>query len=484
MNFKRLCALLLALITIVFILTACTEGEKNPGETTAAAGIETEAETTANIYDENGYLLDDLPDTLDYGGKDFHIFTWSNQTVWEWDAAEFSGDVISDAIYTRKLAVEDRLKIKLVITKQAGEWENRNSFIQTVANSVLSGAKAFDIVGHYTPAAAIGAMQELYLDLNDVDYIDFDKPWWPGDITESSSINGKLYFTTGDITPTLIRSVGTVMANLDLVKAYDLGDVYSLVDNGEWTLDKLQELAMKVGTDINGVQSVYGVTIQTNVQYDNLFYSGGFKFVDVNSDGTIKLSDDLGGEKMINWYKKCQSFLVDNASVELKTINTAFTTGGAVFHFGGMADVQNYLKNLDINFAILPYPKYDTAQENYKTICGYWVSMYSIPIDAPDAAMSGALLEALGSSGYRVITPAFYRDSFQYRFLDTEVNAKMFDLLRNTLVYDTGRTFSDQINIFSAFRKAATSGTEWSSTYAGTKAVWSAAVDKVYSTLG
>ena len=131
-------------------------------------------------------ICDSLPDDLDFGGKEFRIFTWSNQTTWEWDASEITGDVIGDAIYNRKISVEDRMGVKLVITKQPGEWENRNSFIQAVANNVLAGAQAIDSVGQYTPAAAIGAMQQLYLNHKTIDYIDFGKPWWPGDINESS----------------------------------------------------------------------------------------------------------------------------------------------------------------------------------------------------------------------------------------------------------------------------------------------------------
>ena len=481
MNPRKILIWVLLAVTTAFMLAACTLGESGTETTT---GTESEFETTESLYDENGYLLDSLPDDLNFGGKEFRIFTWSNQTNWEWDADGITGDIIGDAIYNRKLTVEERMGVKLVITKQAGEWENRNSFIQAVANNVLAGAQAFDIVGQYTPAAAIGAMQELYLDLNNIEYIDFSKPWWPGDIIESSSINGKLYFTTGDITPTLIRSMGTVMGNLDLIEAYDIEDVYALVDNGTWTLDKLKEIALGLQTSTDGGRQLYGVTITSNVQYDNLFYSAGFKFVEVNSDGTISLSADLGSERMIDWFAKCQSFLNDNLDVALLAINAAFTSGDAIFHFGGIADVQNYLKNLDIHFAILPYPKYDTAQTEYYTICGYWVSMYSIPIDAPDPTMSGAVLEALASSAYRSITPAFYRDSFQYKYLDTEVNARMFDLLHDTLVYDTGRTFCDQINIFAAFRQAASPGTSWSSLYSSNKNMWNRSIERVYNTLG
>ena len=483
----RFLSLVLCLLMSLTLVTACasdkTDNSDSVKDSSAPDSLQTEPETKSP-YDDKGYLLDSLPDDLKFDGKTFNLFTWSNQTMWEWDADTYSGELLKDAIYERKQFVESRMGIKLVITSQAGEWDNRASFIQTVAANVNAGAHSYDLIGQYTPAAAIGAMQSLYVDLRDVEYLDLSKPWWPGDITESSSINGRLYFTTGDITPTLIRNMGTVMANLDMINDYNLGDVYALVDNGEWTLDKLSEIALGVVGDQSNADQKYAVTIANNVTFDNLFYAGGFKYVESNSDGTLKLSESIQGEKMVNWYKKCQSFLNDNSDVALLAINNAFTSGSSIFHMGQISDVQNYLKDVSMNFAILPYPKYSVEQENYYTIVGYWVSMYSIPTDAPDFAMSGAVLEALGSAAYRSMTPAFYKEAFQYRFLDTEVNARMFDLLHDTLVYDTGRTFCDQIDIFAVFRKAATAGTDWSSTLASSKTLWSKKITAIYDKLG
>jgi hypothetical protein len=200
------------------------------------------------------------------------------------------------------------------------------------------------------------------------------------------------------------------------------------------------------------------------------------------------MSEDLAGERLETWFQTCRGLLFDNADVELLAINGAngFASGNVLFHCGQIADVQNNLQEVNFDFAVLPYPMYDKDQEDYYTITSYWVSMYSIPTNAPDPTMSAAVLECLSSYGYRYLTPVIYQEAFQYRYLDTLENARMFDLLHDTLVFDPGRLFADQLNCFAAFRQAAqeSGSTSWSSYYTGQKTVWGKSLSKIISTLG
>ncbi len=489
----RIASLLMAILMLALCFASCSEPTGGSdttapnATTTAPIAVETTPEETTYPVDENGYELDRLPE-LNYNDEEVIIFTWSNQVQWEWSEEE-AADKIKESLYNRELRTEERLGIKIEISTQTGDWGNRNSFITTVEANVNAGATdAFDIVGQYTPAAPIGAMKNLYLNLAEVDYLDFERPWWPKDIQESCHINNNVYFTTGDITGTLVRNVQAILCNLTLAKAHQLPDVYEIVNDMDWTMDKFMELA--VGT-IQGINpdgsAAYSVTIANNVCYDNLFYGGGFRFIEYDADNKLVMSDDLTGDRLETWFQRCQGLLFDNADVELLAVNGAngFTSGNVLFHMGQIADVQNYLQDVTYDFAILPYPMYDKDQDEYCSITSYWVTMYSIPTNAADPAMSGAVLECLGSHGYRMITPVIYQESFQYRFLDTLENAQMFDLLHDTLVFDPGHIFADQVNCFAAFRKAADkSFTSWSTYYSANERVWEASLKKMVDNLG
>ena len=494
----RFAALALAMIMLALCFVSCANTPAEGGENSTAAN-ETQAsndpaattvsdETTYPV-DENGYELDRLPE-LNYNNDEFVIFTWSNQVMWEWNEdGETSGDKIHDAIYNRQVRTEERLGIKIVIAKQNGDWDHRNSFITAVEANVESGSQdAFDLVGQYTPAAPIGAMKNLYTNLSDVEYLDWERPWWPQDIQESCHINNNVYFITGDITGTLVRNIHCIIGNLDLANNYSLPNLYDLVDNMEWTFDKFAELSLGTIQGINPDGSAcYSVTFPTNVEYDSLFYGAGFRFVEHDADGKLVMSEGLKSDRLESWYQTCQSFLLDNTDVEILAINGAngFTSGNVLFHCGGISDVQNSLQDVNFDFAVLPFPLYDKDQEEYYTITSYWVSMYSIPTNAADPKQSAAVLECLSSYGYRYITPVIYQEAFQYRYLDTLENANMFDLLHNTLVFDPGRLFADQINCFAGFRQAAqTSYTAWSSYYAKNSKVWDKGLSNILNTLG
>ncbi len=495
----RIVALLMAVLMLALCFASCAEtpsGDESTSDvnaTTTAPAQEGTTETPETTYpvDANGYELDRLPE-LNYNNEEIVIFTWSNQTIWEWNEdGQTNGEKIHDAIYDRQVRTEERLGINLTISKQNGDWNNRNSFITTVEANVNAGAQdAYDIVGQYTPAAPIGATKNLYINLADesLEYLDFERPWWPSDIQESCHINNNVYFTTGDITGTLVRNVQAILCNLDLVENHKLPDVYKLVNDREWTMDKFMEISLGAIQGINPDGSAsYSVTIANNVAYDNLFYGAGFRFVDHDADDKLMMSDDLKSDRLETWYQTCQNLLNDNDDVAILAVNgdSGFTSGNVLFHMGQIADVQNSLQDVSFNFAILPYPMFDKDQEDYYSITSYWVTMYSIPTNAADPNMSAAVLECLGSYGYRYLTPVIYQESFQYRYLDTLENAQMFDLLHDTLVFDPGHIFADQINCFAAFRQAAgTTYTSWSSYYAVNGRVWEKALTRLVEALG
>ena len=481
----KLIAIMLCLVMTFTVFASCkktTGGGESSTLSDTTATLETES-----IYDDNGFLLDELPDDLDYKNTDFTIFTWSNQTVWEWNETSQSGDLINDSLYVRMLKVEERLNINIEIVSQPGEWNNRQSFIETLAQSVKSSSGYYDLVGQYTAATGIGTMQKLYTDLKEVPYIDLEKPWWPTDITNNCTINGKLYFTTGDITPTTIRAMGTVMANLDMAENLGINadDLYNYVYNHEWTMEKVKELTLGTTTGYNpDGTDAYGFTFNDNVMYDHMFYASGLKFIENDNDGNLALSDSINSEKMIDWYTTCQKYLFENSDVALVAIDKAFTLGNSLFHLCVIANVQNFMTDVDFKFAILPTPLVDEEQDDYYTSSGMWVTYYSVPTDAPDFSFSGAGTEALASDGYRRTTPTFYEQAFQLRYLETEQNAKMFDILHETLVFDTVRFFADQVkgsaSLFSAFRNAATSSSgSWTTIYDANSSAWKSSITAI-----
>ena len=222
--------LLLVLIFVATGLFGCRKNSSNEEKTSYGSS---NATTT-----QGKYISDDLPSDLNYDGKTVTIVTWE-ETREDDFPAELTQNIISYETYYSRMRVEKRLNVDLSIISYNGSWDFRDKYIKQLEAALTSGSLEVDIVGSYTPAAAIGAIRGLFGNLNDNEYLNFDKPWWPGNIVESVSIGNNLYFCSGDITPTCINAIGSVFINLDMYTDLKIeGNLYEIVNNYEWTMEK------------------------------------------------------------------------------------------------------------------------------------------------------------------------------------------------------------------------------------------------------
>lgn len=499
MKFTKVLALALCLMMVLSVLVACADGGKDEqtsgnNEVTQAPGSEsvTVGDTTPET-DERGYLKDSLPDKV--FDEQFRLFTWSNQTGWEFDSDGETGEPVKDQIYYRKQHLKDKYGIEIVLTKENGDWGHRDSFVKMVeANMQETGENAHHAVGCYFAVSGAMTVKGFFEDLSDKDYapyIDLSKPWWPDDLLGSARINGAVYAATGDITPTFIRNLSVCHINLDLFEQYNADvDVFDLVRNKEWTYEKLVELVIgKVPQ--GGTQ--YGLSMDSNVVYDDIFYSSGMTFVENLDDGSIKMRDLNTDERFLDFFEFSYRLAADNYDVKVavdseKAMETIFAAGNSMVHFGNAAQIQNYLTKVDFNYACVPYPMYVTethkTQNEYHSVQGFWTTLYSIPTNSDSFELSSFGLEALASYGYRWLTYTWFDEAFQTRFVQTPDNAEMLEIIRNGVIFDSARIFGTHINCFGAFREAGKGNSDWSSYWAGKIDGWNFAINEINNKLG
>ena len=85
----------------------------------------------------------------------------------------------------------------------------------------------------------------------EVDNLDFEKPWWPSNLIEQSTINDKLYFVSGDISANVIYAMYVIFFNKGIQNEFKLEDPYQLVHDGKWTLDKMIDYSKGIYSDTN-----------------------------------------------------------------------------------------------------------------------------------------------------------------------------------------------------------------------------------------
>lgn len=491
---KKQISLLLVTAMLAGTLLSCAGGEnetkQSGGDGTQTDTVETETES------ETLYVPDDLPAELRYDGVTAAIFGWSGPSAKEFYTEELNGELVNDAIYHRNITVEDRLGLKLAYKLEPGAYEQQGTWVKSIENSVRAGDQAYDVAAGYSMAGATLAYDHMLLDLADQPYLSFDKPWWPRSLMDEATCGGKLYFCSGDISTYMIYYMYALYFNKQLIENHGLENPYPLVQEGKWTLDKMLSMASGVYEDINGDGKKddgdrFGLIVHATY-VDPFFFAVGLRTTEKTADDIPVISSSFGGEKTHWLLNTLVDYFNTNDGI-LVTGNDGYTVNANLFmESRALFSVNEFLyaavkvRDADVDYGILPIPKYDEEQREYSTVMSFPYSLYGIPADAKDPAMSAALLECLASESYRTVTPALFETGMKVKYATDNETAQMFDIIRSSVVFDFGRVFTYSMSgmTYGLFRDAvATKKNNWISIYEKNEKKLTAALEKVVNDL-
>ena len=486
----RVISLICVLAMLACVFVGCKEGDDNedPQGTQGTQG-QTEATTQPNGEDlpfnyETGDLLDP---TLNYNNTEFSVYTWKPQSVAEWvENLDDAATVIEEALYDHMGAAEERLNLRFGITEVAGRYAEMNDFIATLENYTTTGLTP-DLVCQYSLAASIGMLKGLYDNLLTAENLDFDAPWWNDTLVEGNTVNNHLYYITGDISASVVYTMYGMVFNKELVSQYNIESPYQLVRDGNWTYSRFLELIKDTSTNPNhdhvytgsGEDVMYGFALP-KLAVDAFQTGFGITAVVKNSQGAWSLSSDYSGARSADIIDKLRTLAYENNDVfydKNAASYPVFNDGNAIFSILVMQGVEAAIRDYQIKVGIVPIPKYDATQKGHYTRLGMTVSLFSVPVGA-DMAKSSAVLEALGSDGYRNVTPVVFEEVFRGRYADAPEDAEMYLLIRNGIVYDPGN-HQNALSTFSAFRNCVNENKAWTTYFAGKINSYAAALKNI-----
>ncbi|MBR4013928.1 MAG: hypothetical protein IKJ00_06495 [Clostridia bacterium] len=474
---KKVFSLILALLMLCMTFVSCASNdEDNDGEITAE---QTVIGDDGLVYDENGYLMDDLG-TKDFEGKEINISGWSEVVKHypEYSVESLGADIVSDAAYKRNEAVERRMNVKLsyqLISGWTGPGGNAGQEQLTRVQNA-AGTDEINLIATYSWNPATFLVNGYLADMNSMQHISLESPWWNQSVLEKNTIYGKVYFATGDIAPSYIGATYAIFFNKQIVSEYKLGDIYELYDDGNWTLQKMMQLSKKVGSDVDGFGTKNAgdkFGFSTSQTPTDAFLAGwNILTVENELDGSLKIGESFGGEKMQNLLSTLITF--SNREDALFDTGTLFEDswleGDVLFILEEFSSVKDWVTAGMTKFGVLPMPKYDAEQTEYYTIPGFYHTVYCVPITMGDDEATGAALECLASESYRKVTPAYFENIFQSRYSEGSDEATMFGAIRDSVVIDAGRLFSTQLGskTWMPFRNSLYAGdTGWMSAFDG-----------------
>lgn len=386
------------------------------------AGSETEADPLKALGD------------FDFGGRTFRIVACEGFFFSPYAVEEENGDVLNDAAYQRNRAMEENYEIVMEYNMLPGSYTEATNAIIT---SVTAGDHDYSIgiVHPYGGLTNLIAGGYTY-DWNQLPYVDFTKEWW------NQSFNKEL--TIGEILPCasndfIYFNSGSIYFNKGILNNYGLENPYELVYNGTWTWDKLSEMARVAASDLNGDgvmddNDQYGYSIINSHRMIPVSYSCGIITSSLNEEGYPVL-DNMASEKMVDIVNMYYSLLYENEGTWLASSDELkpFSEGRVLFLHYVTQNIKA-LRELEFEFGILPQPKYDEQQENYYSLAQSNVMV--IPSNVEDTEFAGVISEALAIYSNQYVLPALYENTFNYKYLRDEDSIAMFDIIKNSLVYD------------------------------------------------
>ena len=415
---KKIMAALLAACTIC-VLGACGKDDAKTPDTKPDSTV-TEPDNSDNTADNNTETEIDYTSDLSterYDGYNYRMLVRKGKINDQY-LEEDSEDLVESATYKRNKEVEDRYGITITVSES-----NDSNYETDALNSILAGDDAYDLIFAHSRAAFVYAIQGAAMNFNDISTIHLDKPWWTQDITESCNINGKLYVLDGDISTSGLGATMCLFFNKRIFDELGYDYPYEMVKDGDWTFDEFSYLAKKGGADLNGDGVMdpevdqYGFRAEQWEAPMNILYTGGQKIYDKDDEGNLQLT--LYSTKTVEIYDEFFS-LMNNASCILFSNATGykgsgmFSEGRAMFTDTELRHAQT-LRNMDDDFGILPYPKFDEA-DNYATATNGGSHLLVIPITVSDVERTGAITEALCAIGSRDVVPAFYEKSLKTKY--------------------------------------------------------------------
>ncbi len=475
--------LCMALLCVQLLASvSCGDGEtKLPARTTEGS------DTTTDALTDERSLLEQM-ETVDYGGRDFNFLVREDQEdrlAPELGDEEATGDVLNEAVVYRDAAVENKYNININHILIAGGWLDQVSYINTLSQSIMAGDGDYDLIDG--AALIIGACyaNNSFYNLLEVPELQLDSPWWSPVAKNSLTVNDKLYAMAGDISTSIWEYMYVYMFSKPLLAAFDLEDPYQLVRDGKWTFEKMAEMSKGIYLDLNQDNRVdegdrFGVLYPNDTHLHAHHSSFDIVFTQPTEDGMVELN--LVTEKAVDACNMMRDFIFDNDDVLLghkvpfpagwETGASKFANNEALFYATRMF-VATDLRNMEADFGILPYPKYDEEQDMYYSVCAEDRTMLTIPVDVKDVSFSGTITEALTVAGHEMVIPVYQDKVLKVKNLRDEESYEMIQLIRAGFVIEFADDYAPQTNSASwVWRFAVGNDRELTTQYAGGKTMY------------
>ena len=362
-------------------------------------------------------------------------------------AEDYTGDTINDAVYERNQMVEDRFGIEL-------EFYSSETVAQDLRRLIMTDDNPYEVA--FVSGVNLNMLlQSGYLkDLNELTYCDFTQPYWDQNCYENMSFNGKNYYMISDISSAMMYGSSATFFNKQMIEEFQLESPYDLVDNNEWTWEKLFEMGSVVSADLNNDGNWDENDRYGTFNLGMSLTACGIRYTRNNADGVpelVFLQEDA--DRTIAAYNMfCDAMEQKGLDLDADSISDTvdqsaymhkwdycrgamFGGDKVLFCISGLR-TSDLLTNMESEYGIVPLPKYDSSQENYYSEIDTNFSWLVIPVTNQRMDFISCVLEYMAYASTDTVNYAFYDTVMKGQRASDPDTVRMLEMIRGTMMYD------------------------------------------------
>ena len=267
----------------------------------------------------------------------------------------------------------------------------------------------------------------------------------------------KLLLSLSDMCVSSNDNTHCMLFNKKLHENYQLENLYDIVGQNKWTFEKFREMTRNTSADLNGDGKMteadqFGYFIGGGSGQLNFLWAGGSQitskdennipYLNMMSERTVAIYDFL--------YELRNSGDAFYYAFWEKPYAYEFFSADKALFMTTQIGVINNLRNMDTDFGIIPYPKFDEAQEAYGHYVDGHATLMAVPMTVTNPEKDGVIIEALSYDSYVNLVPIYYDTIITTKFTRDEESAAMLDIIYNSRVFDFAYVY-DNWNLAFAF---------------------------------
>ncbi len=413
------------------------DGTGNSGGTVTTANPNGDPSDPNNPGNKPGADIVPNPSSNDYGGYEFRVLVrgsgqWQGNDI----VGVLDGNDVDVAVYNRNKKLESEYKFVVKETRDK-DWKN------TAEKLGASQEDAYDMwCFKMNDMPDLGQKGYLY-DLNEVKRLQLDAAYYDQQSRQEGSFANKLFFITGDMLT--VDDMATdaifynkeIFSNLKLSEVYGK-DLYQLVEEYQWTLERMQNFCRLATKDENGDgvmdrNDTYGFCWQ-NADVLALNISMGNRLLLKDNNDVFYLNKE--DSKQIDDLQRIVSFLNSGYSSGKDWTESLFLNENQLFELRQLNYSAEFVRE-GIEFGVVPYPMSNDDQKAYYDFqTTYGSNCITICKTVKDLDRTASIIELLSYESMKTVTPKLVNYMLGGRSVQDPETAKMVELVMGTKTYE------------------------------------------------